>query len=165
MFDDAMPTAQSMFEDNDSGKHLLASELTGLLGDVTVFKFHAHGAHWNVKGKDFKEFHAFFGEIYEDAEDQIDTVGELIRQLGYDAPFLLSDLAAFACYTPEPAGSDTKTLTASLLLANECVLEHLKNIFDIANGCREQGIANYIAERISKHQFWAWQLGATLEQI
>lgn len=158
MFDDAIVDNAGAA----SAKEILASEVTGLLGDITVFKFHAHGFHWNVKGPDFKEYHAFFGEIYEDADDTIDTFAEIIRQLGFDAPFLLTDLAALSCYQPANSGSDRRSMSSSLYLANEAVLAHLKDVFDVATECREQGVANFIADRIAKHQFWAWQLGASL---
>ena len=38
----------------------------------------------------------------------------------------------------------------------------LKNAFDVANQENEQGIANFIAERIDKHQKWNWQLKSSL---
>lgn len=158
MFDDAIVDDTGAA----SAKEILASEVTGLLGDITVFKFHAHGFHWNVKGPDFKEYHAFFLEIYEDADDAIDAFAEIVRQLGYDAPFLLTDLASLACYQPAASGSDRRSMTSSLYIANQAVIEHLKDVFDVATECREQGIANYIADRIAKHQFWAWQLGASV---
>ena len=39
----------------------------------------------------------------------------------------------------------------------------LKRTFDISNEIDEQGICNFIAERIDQHQFWEWQLTATLK--
>jgi len=38
----------------------LNEELTELLADVISFYFRAHGAHWNVKGADFSEYHKLF---------------------------------------------------------------------------------------------------------
>jgi starvation-inducible DNA-binding protein len=149
-------------EEELEGHKLLASELTGLLGDTVVFKFQAHGFHWNVKGQDFNEFHEFFGEIYEDAEEAIDNTAELIRQLRYDAPFLLTDLAELACYTPAAAGSDPISMCNSLMQANSMIIEHLKNIFDVATQCREQGVANFLADRQAAHSKLQWKLVATL---
>jgi len=53
-----------------------------------------------------------------------------------------------------------------LIKTNDYVIENLKDVFNIANvKYNEQGICNFIADRIDKHQFWAWQLKASLKSI
>ena len=145
-----------------TGHEVLASELTRLLGTTVVFKFLAHGAHWNVKGKDFNEFHDFFGEIYEDAENATDRLAELIRQLDYDAPFMLQDLMMVSAISPQPCESDCVSLTQEIANCNSAIVDSFKKAFDCANECNEQGIANYLAERIDSHMKLAWKLRATL---
>jgi len=44
------------------------------------------------------------------------------------------------------------------------MLNDLRKAFDIANQANEQGIANFIAERIDMHAKWDWQLKATTNQ-
>lgn len=154
-----------MYEnDGIDHKELLASELTGLLGHTVAFKFLAHGFHWNVKGHDFNEFHKFFRKIYEEAEENIDTVAELIRQLDYDAPFMLTDFAALSGITGVNAGDDPISMCEALLEVNNGYIEHVKNIFDIATDCREQGIANTMADFQSAYSLLGWKLRATLNQ-
>ena len=46
---------------------------------------------------------------------------------------------------------------------NVVMLAMLKNVFDMANSANEQGIANFVAERIDMHQKWQWQLGSSLQ--
>lgn len=145
-----------------SGHEVLAGELTKILGTTVVFKFLAQGAHWNVKGMDFNEFHDFFGEIYEGAEGTIDRVAELIRQLDYDAPFLLQDLAAISAISPEYAETDCVSLTREIQRANDVIVDGFKKAFDCANECNEQGIANFLAEQIDAHMKLAWKIRATL---
>lgn len=152
-----------MYEnDGMDHKELLASELTGLLGETVAFKFLAQGFHWNVKGKDFTEFHDFFGGIYDAAEGNIDMIAELIRQLDYDAPFLLTDLAALSGITGVNAGDDPISMCQALIEANEATITHVKNIFDIATDCREQGIANAMADLQNAHSKLGWKLRATV---
>lgn len=145
-----------------TGNEVLAGELTRLLGTTVVFKFLAHGAHWNVKGTDFNQFHDFFGEIYEDAEAATDRLAELIRQLDYDAPFMLQDLMAVSAISPQSCESDCVSFTQEIANCNAGIVDALKKAFDCANECNEQGIANYIAERIDAHMKLAWKLRATL---
>lgn len=149
---------------SQKGSPALAQALAKLLGSVVVFKFTAHGFHWNVKGKDFREFHDFFGAIYEDVDGSIDRTAESILKLGYDAPYLLTDFLELSCLdrTERVTSGDCHQMAQILEADNAKVIRELMGVFDIANGCNEQGIANFIAERIESHQKWQWQLRATL---
>lgn len=160
MYGDDMPIENTLPMPADTDT--LAFELTKLLGTNVVFKFLAHGAHWNVKGKDFNQFHDFFGEIYEDAEAATDHIAELIRQLDYDAPFMLQDLASLSSIQPEVTDSDCVSLAAEIQRCNEVIIEDFKNAFNCANECNEQGIANFLAEQIDAHMKLQWKLRATL---
>jgi len=148
--------------DKGNSKDALASKLLCLLSDTVVLKFLAQGYHWNVRGAEFTQFHDFFGEIYEDAEGAVDPIAESLRKLGFDAPFLLEDFLSLSCIETRPVGYDHLVMSASLYDANKKILSYLMEAFDLADACREQGIANFIAERIDAHQKWNWQLGTTI---
>ena len=146
------------------GSPALGQALAKLLGSVVVFKFTAHGFHWNVKGKDFREFHDFFGAIYEDVDGSIDPIAESILKLGYDAPYLLSDFMELSCLGPRErvTTGDCHQMAQILEADNAKIVKELMDTFEVANSCNEQGIANLLAERIDMHQKWQWQLRATL---
>lgn len=140
-----------------------AEALAKYLGDLVVAKFLAHGYHWNVKGSDFREYHEFFADIYGDYDGAIDPVAENIRKLGFDAPYLLEDFADLSCIKEEriEGGSSLEMLT-SLLRINAQMITSSLEAFALANEANEQGIANFLAERVDAHQKWNWQLSATL---
>lgn len=141
----------------------LAHELSECLGNVVVFKFLAHGFHWNVRGPQFQQFHALFSDVYEDADSSVDALAENIRKLGFDAPYLLTDLVRLSEITPRAISTnDPLELSSALHAANNVVLECLVETFDCANALNEQGIANFLAERIDMHQKWRWQLGTII---
>lgn len=140
----------------------LPEELTELLADVVNFYFRSHGAHWNVKGSDFSEYHALFNEIYEDVYGSIDPLAENLRKLGALAPFHLADFIALTELQDASVGQDPMALARDLLSANAIVLDQISDAFDCATMCGQQGIANFLAERMDKHQFWNWQLTASL---
>lgn len=140
----------------------LPEELKELLADVVVFYFRAHGAHWNVKGSDFSEYHALFNEIYEDVYGSIDPIAENLRKLGSLAPFRLSEFAMMSELVDAVPGQDPMALARDLLNANDIVLDQISDSFDCATMCGQQGIANFLADRMDKHQFWKWQLTASL---
>jgi starvation-inducible DNA-binding protein len=141
----------------------LTEKLAILLSSLVSAKFTAHGYHWNVKGRDFKEFHDFFGEIYSDYDEAIDPTSENIRKLGFDAPYLLGDFQEMTRVNEErvQTGSVDEMLS-SLIRVNQILLELSLEAFAVANTCNEQGIANFLAERIDKHEFWNWQLTSSL---
>lgn len=148
--------------DKGGQKDALASKLMCILSDTVIFKFLSQGYHWNVRGAEFTQFHDFFGEIYEDAEGAVDPLAENLRKLGYDAPYLLEDFLSLTCIETRPVGYDPMAMSAALYDANSKIIAYLKDAFDLADACREQGVADFIAGRIDIHQKWNWQLGTTI---
>jgi starvation-inducible DNA-binding protein len=147
---------------HNEGKHELAEVLAVLLAETVTLKFMAHGFHWNVKGKDFSEYHEFFGELYEDFEGAIDPTAENIRKLGVDAPFTLGDFLTLSPFEAKGIGSDPVQMSRALYEANVYVLETLNQAFVTATACNSQGIADFLAGRINTHEKWQWQLGAII---
>jgi starvation-inducible DNA-binding protein len=137
---------------------MLADSLKTLLATNFAYYIKAHGFHWNVEGPDFGELHEFFQNIYEDAYSAIDPTAEYIRYLGEYAP------ASFERYTElTEISGQTKIPRARLML--EELYANNDQMIDILNGCfaaatkeNEQGIANFIAERLSAHGKYRWQL-------
>jgi len=143
----------------------LNEELTELLADVVSFYFRAHGAHWNVKGADFSEYHKLFQKIYEDVYESIDPIAENLRKLGSVAPFTLGSFMALRCLEDAPTIlQDPIALANDLLVANDMILDELSDAFDCASMYNQQGIANFLAGRIDSHQYWKWQLTVSLGQ-
>ena len=140
----------------------LQDALKSLLADVFLLYLKAHGYHWNVEGQDFSQYHDLFGDIYEDVYGSIDPIAENIRKLDEAAPFRLERLAKLAKIEDKASTSNSaKSLAKDLLSHNDKLIEQLKAAFDTANKENEQGIANFLAERIDMHQKWSWQLRAS----
>ena len=143
----------------------LNEELTELLADVVSFYFRAHGAHWNVKGADFSEYHKLFLKIYEDVYESIDPIAENLRKLGSIAPFTLTSFLTLRSIDDAATTlQDPIALANDLLVANDMIIDELSDAFDCATNYNQQGVANFLAGRIDQHQFWKWQLTASLGQ-
>lgn len=142
-----------------AGSPDVAAALRLLLGDVVTFYFRAHGYHWNVKGQDFSQYHELFGEIYEDAYGSVDPIAENMLKMGVDAPYRLSEFVSNRTLQDSAATpTEPRAMASDLLAANRQVLTTLNMAFTTANAANEQGIANFLAERIDMHQKWSWQL-------
>lgn len=132
------------------------------MSDVVTMYFVAHGYHWNVEGQDFSQYHALFEDIYSDVYSSIDPIAENLRKLDAYAPFTLSKFTELRTVESSEVKAEPRAMAKALIKVNDGVLESLKSTFKIANeDANEQGIANFIAERIDMHQKWAWQLKAS----
>jgi starvation-inducible DNA-binding protein len=142
----------------------LAEHLMVCLANATVMYHRAHGFHWNVTGPDFPQWHDKFAEIYEDIYSSLDPLAENIRKLRKVAPFCLSDLSEKCTIgDSEVANFDARTLAQDLFRSNVAMIACLNDAFMAATHVNQQGIANFIAERLDAHQKWDWQLLASLK--
>ena len=143
----------------------LIQALKVLLADTVSLKYKAHGYHWNVETDDFPQFHEFFGNIYEDYDSAVDPLAEWIRMLGEYAPFKLSRFQELTTVPESLVTSDHEDMSADLLASNDMVMVKFQDAFDMATRLRQQGLANFFAERQTAHQKWSWQLRATLSEV
>jgi HK97 family phage prohead protease len=143
-------------------KEYLADELKSLLANVVSAKFLAHGAHWNVKGILFSQFHEFFEEIYQDYDSAVDPIAENIRKLDVDAPFMLPEFVANTEIEATFIGGDPVQLSLAIYKANEILLNEVVEILECADDLNQQGIYNFLADLQDRFSKWHWQLGAVI---
>jgi starvation-inducible DNA-binding protein len=123
--------------------------------------FVAQGYHWNVEGPDFSQYHALFGEIYEDVYSSVDPIAENIRKMDEYAPFTLSKFVDLRTVEAKEVSPNPKAMAEALLKVNEDVLKTIRKAFESAVKAKEDGIANFLAERDDMHKKWHWQLTAS----
>lgn len=124
----------------------------------------AHGFHWNVEGALFTQYHAFFEEIYTDVYSSIDTIAEWQRKLQSPAPFTLQEMLELNTYGEFTSESNSPLILSQVLLNMiEKMIEDVSNLFDVATSARQQGLANFCADRQDKLQFWSWWLRSSLK--
>lgn len=140
----------------------LVSMLKSLQADNVVLASKAQGYHWNVEGDDFPQYHDFFGDIYDELSGATDTYAEWIRMLDITkfAPFKLSRYIELTTIPDSDVSSDPVAMSNDLLMSIELVTAKLVNAFDMATAARQQGLANFFADRQTAHQKHAWMLRA-----
>jgi len=139
----------------------LTEALSSLLGDAVTMYFQAHGYHWNVEGQDFSQYHSLFESIYEDVYSSIDPIAENIRKLDQYAPFALKQFMSLRTFDFGAAQQSPSAMAKALLKSNVSIIASLNKTFKAAMDEDEQGIANFLAERIDMHSKWGWQLRAS----
>ena len=142
---------------------MLSDDLKILLASQFAYYLKAQYFHWNVEGSDFAQLHDFFQNIYEDAYSALDPTAEYIRYLGEYAPASLerfSELTEISGQTKIPRA---RLMLEELKVNNDQMMDLLNRCFAEANNDNEQGIANFIAERLSAHGKYRWQLTSYLK--
>ena len=149
-----------MHEYQDANRSELSSSIAVVLGSAVTMYFKTHGHHWNVKGRDFAEFHDFFQQIYEDIYGSIDPTAELMLKMGHDAPYRLQDFIDLNQTQDMDVTDDPFSMLADLYAANDVLIAVIEKALDLAANYNEQGVINFLADRDDMHKKWRWQIGA-----
>lgn len=132
---------------------MCVKELHDTLSKNFILYQKAHHYHWNVIGPDFIQFHSFFGSIYSDVYDQIDVIAEHIRALDSLVDFSGDKVAVIK-------STKASDMVVDLLSANDALVVSLKASFAAAEKTNDQGLMNYLADRIDAHAKHRWQLSS-----
>lgn len=137
-------------------------QLTEVFNDNFVAYFRSHVAHVNIMGRNFQSDHALLGGIYEDLQDQIDHIGELLRTLDAMMPCDLAEViqkSSVSSMAIEGSADD-------LLYDVRDDLEQLKRCYEelitVADNEGHKEIANYAQDRVLAVAKHIWMLNSTL---
>ena len=148
---------------NEEAEPALISALHRVFADAFVFYFKSHSFHWNVVGKDFPQYHEFFGKVYEGVFDNIDRLAEEIRSLNAPAPMNLASLIADATI-----GENKDTLTGIEMVQklrddNLKILAGLLACQKMAEAANEVGLANFLQDLFDGHKKFGWMFDSILK--
>ena len=143
---------------------MLADTLKTLLATAYALSIKAQNFHWNCEGPDFPQYHDFFGNFYEEVyNNTIDRTAELIRQLDSYTPGSILRYAELSQIEDQIKIPRAMLMMEELYQDNAIILDMYKQAFHVAEEADEQGIANFIAERIDAHGKHAWMLRSILK--
>jgi starvation-inducible DNA-binding protein len=142
---------------------MLAEKLKILLASNFAYYLKAHFFHWNVEGPDFGELHAFFSTVYEDAYSAIDPIAEYVRTLEEYAPGSLERFGELTQIAGQVKVPRARLMLEELLTDNQKMIAILNECFAAATAERQEAIANFIAERLSQHGKFGWQMKSYLK--
>jgi starvation-inducible DNA-binding protein len=135
-----------------------------VLGNTFVMYFKAHSYHWNVEGKNFSQYHDFFGDIYKELHGAIDIAAEEIRALDAYAPISLEQLYNSKTIVEDSTKPESCfAMISNLLNANDQVILSLNKLFAVASAENDQGVADFAASRLDIHKKHGWMLRSFLK--
>ena len=143
---------------------MLADALKTLLATEYAFSIKAQLFHWNVEGPDFAQLHEFFGNLYEEVYNgSIDRTAEYIRALGDYSPGSFERFAELSEIKGQTKIPRARLMIEELLANNTQLLELLNKCFAVAEQENQQGIADFVSQRLSQHGKYHWQLRSYLK--
>jgi len=142
---------------------MLADALKTLLATEYAFVIKAQQFHWNVEGPDFVQLHELFGNIYEDVYSAIDPTAEYIRALDEYTPGSFERFAELSTISGQTKIPRARLMIEELLANNGQMIELLNQCFAEAEQENQQGIADFVAGRLSEHGKHGWMLRSLLK--
>ena len=139
-----------------------AEQLTQTFNNNFVAYYRSHVVHVNILGRNFYSDHKLLQKIYEDLQDQIDRIAELLRTIDDYMPCEIQDVL-----------NQSEISTAIFEEDSDGFLEGVKNDLELLKGTYEElmavaevegheEIANYSQDRILALAKFIWMLDATL---
>ena len=143
---------------------MLADDLKTLLATEYAFVIKAQNFHWNVEGPDFAQYHQFFGDLYSKVyENTIDQTAEYIRTLDVYTPGSFERFGELSVITGQTKIPRAMLMIQELADDNTALLQILTQTFKSAVDENNEGIANFIAERLDAHNKHGWMLRSFLK--
>lgn len=140
---------------------MLIEKMQKLLASSFAMYLKAHQFHWNVEGQDFHQYHSFFGELYEEVWNSVDTTAEQIRALGARAKGSLADYKELSAVGDQMTQISLQQMNVELYRDNETILSVLNEVHEEAEKLKAYGLLNYIEGRIDTHKKHSWMLRAS----
>lgn len=142
----------------------LVAALKAAFASEYAFYLKAQNFHWNVEGEYFPQYHELFGKIYDEVGGSIDMFAENIRKLDAKAPGAFQTLNAQSIVAGQAGEPDCHQMLQELLLDSENMSLMLANVYELAEGARKYGLANFLADRQDAHDKHSWMLRVTLRE-
>ena len=142
---------------------MLADDLKTLLATQYALSIKAQNFHWNVEGPDFAQYHDFFANFYEEVYGAVDKIAEYIRTLQEYSPGSFERFQELSIIQGQTKIPRARLMIEELLADNGAVTDLLNQTFASAEQENNQGIANFIAERLDAQAKHGWMLRSFLK--
>jgi starvation-inducible DNA-binding protein len=141
----------------------VVNPLKTAFADTYSFYVKAQNYHWNVEGSMFAMYHDFFGKIYEEVGGAIDQFAEEIRAQNAYAPASFGRFKELSSIEDEVLIIKPEQMVANLFADNARVTASLQAARDVADKYNQNGLVNFIEERLDQHNKHAWMLRASMK--
>jgi len=142
---------------------MLTDNLKTLLATQYALSIKAQYFHWNVEGPDFAQYHDYFANFYQEVYGAVDRIAEYIRTLQEYSPGSFERFQELSIIQGQMKVPRARLMIEELLADNGVLIDLLNQTFASAEQENNQGIANFIAERLDAQAKHGWMLRSFLK--
>lgn len=128
-----------------------------------VAYYRSHVAHVNIVGRNFASDHKLLKKIYEDLQDNIDSLAELLRTIDAKMPNDIATVLQISPFRDDPTEGDADELLQLVLDDQDKLIDLYKELDQAANEAGDIDISNFAQGRVGDHAKFRWMLRSTLE--
>jgi len=137
---------------------VLIEKMKVVLASAFSLYLKSHNYHWNVTGPNFKQYHDFFSDYYENTFEAIDDYAEHIRALNSFTPGSLKRFSELSVISDELSIPSPNFMFVRLGQDNERFLTELREAHGMAEQLKQIGVASFLEDRIDFHEKMQWQI-------
>lgn len=137
-------------------------QLTQVFNNNFVAYYRSHVAHVNILGRNFQSDHVLLEGIYESLQEQIDTIGELLRSLDDYMPCEIQDVLNQSQIGTGIFEEDADGFLYGVKDDLELLKGSYEELMAVSEREGHEEIANYAQDRVLKLAKQIWMLTATL---
>lgn len=138
-------------------------QLRQLFNDNFVAYFRSHVAHVNIMGRNFASDHELLKGIYEDLQDQIDVIAELLRTVNEFMPNELAGVVMDSNIQADIMQGSSDVMLESVLSDLTALKQCYEDLVVVCEDEHEVAIGNYAQDRILTIAKFVWMIKATLD--
>jgi DNA-binding ferritin-like protein len=138
-------------------------QLQQVFANNFVAYFRAHVAHVNTQGRNFYSDHKLLGKIYENLQEQTDSLAELLRTVQEFMPTTLASVIESSQITDMPCEGTADSLLEDVRADLEQLKADHEELMEVAEEDGHKEIANYAQDRVLQLAKFIWMLEATLD--
>jgi starvation-inducible DNA-binding protein len=143
---------------------MLADDLKSLLATQYAFVIKSQMFHWCVEGPDFAQLHKFFEKLYLEVNDNsIDQTAEFIRVLDEYTPGSFERFQELSLIPGQTKVPRARLMIEELLSDTQVLIDLLNQCFVSAEQENQQGIADFVSQRLAAMAKHAWMLRSFLK--
>ena len=143
---------------------MLSDDLKILLATQYAYAVKAQYSHWNVEGPDFAQLHKFFEKLYLEVNDNsIDQTAEFIRVLDEYTPGSFERFQELSLIPGQTKVPRARLMIEELLADTQVLIDLLNQCFSSAEQENQQGIADFVSQRLAAMGKHAWMLRSFLK--
>ncbi|MBI1193559.1 MAG: DNA starvation/stationary phase protection protein [Bacteroidetes bacterium] len=142
----------------------LATKLSELLANYSLFYQNTRGYHWNIKGEKFFELHLKFEELYNDLLLKIDEVAERILTLGHAPQHRYSEYQLVSKISESTEVSDGIQAVENILHSFAHIITLQREILKLSAEAGDEGTNALMSDYIRAQEKLVWMYSAFLNR-